>query len=351
MYFTKKIWICLFLAIALISLPVYAEKDLDGSHDHPLISRYEGSIILYYESVEFDKYTLALGKVTREILEEGQLSSNHGVTQTYRGNPTTLEPSEYLSLEGRVTKITYIGPEERSVLEIYRNYENEIERAGFETLFSASGEEVNEYGNWHGLFYPFTAERYERIYYLQSPENPRYMAAKLSRAEGDVYISLYIHQGGMLTPARSAHRGRAKIQIDIVEVRPMDEGLLTVDTMYEDLARKGFVSIYGIQFDYDSAKVKKESEHALGEIAMLLQEYMDFNLYVVGHTDDVGSLEYNLSLSERRSEAIVDILVNTHGIASNRLIAAGVGPLSPVSNNKTESGQAMNRRVELVLRH
>lgn len=72
------------------------------------------------------------------------------------------------------------------------------------------------------------------------------------------------------------------------------------------------------------------------------------NLYVVGHTDNVGTLSSNMDLSKRRADAVVNVLVSKYGIDAKRLYAAGVGPLSPVVANKIEKGRAKNRRVELV---
>ena len=71
-------------------------------------------------------------------------------------------------------------------------------------------------------------------------------------------------------------------------------------------------------------------------------------VFVVGHTDNVASLELNTRLSQARSEAVVQALVGRHGIAAARLIGMGVGPLVPVANNDSEEGRARNRRVELV---
>jgi len=71
---------------------------------------------------------------------------------------------------------------------------------------------------------------------------------------------------------------------------------------------------------------------------------------VVGHTDNQGELAYNESLSGRRAAAVVEALVSTHGIAPARLQSRGVGPLAPVASNATAAGQALNRRVEIVIR-
>ena len=69
---------------------------------------------------------------------------------------------------------------------------------------------------------------------------------------------------------------------------------------------------------------------------------------MVGHTDNVGTMDANLKLSQARAEAVVQALVTKHAIAAARLRAAGVGPLAPVASNDAEEGRARNRRVELV---
>lgn len=107
-------------------------------------------------------------------------------------------------------------------------------------------------------------------------------------------------------------------------------------------------SIYGIYFDTDKADVKPESEQALGEIARLLEKRPGLKLYVVGHTDSVGSLDYNRDLSVRRARAVVKVLTGKYGVAASRPRGEGVGPLAPVLANTSNGGRAKNRRVELV---
>jgi outer membrane protein OmpA-like peptidoglycan-associated protein len=71
------------------------------------------------------------------------------------------------------------------------------------------------------------------------------------------------------------------------------------------------------------------------------------NVYVVGHTDNVGSLESNLKLSSDRAASVVKAII-ARGVAASRLKSAGVGPYSPVASNDTDGGKAKNRRVEFV---
>jgi len=145
-------------------------------------------------------------------------------------------------------------------------------------------------------------------------------------------------------------KGTDKTFLAIVESKPMETGLVKVDAdaLASEIDRTGHASIYGIYFDTDKAEVKPESEQALGEIARLLRQRPDLKLYVVGHTDSVGSLDYNKDLSIRRARAVVEVLTGKYGIPASRLRGEGVGPLVPVMANTSDGGRARNRRVELV---
>ena len=130
----------------------------------------------------------------------------------------------------------------------------------------------------------------------------------------------------------------------------METGLVTVnaDALAKDIARAGHVAIYGIYFDTGKAKIKPKSEPTLKEIAKLLRQNPDLALYVVGHTDSRGGFDYNMDLSKRRAEAVVEALVSEYNINEERLHSYGVGFLAPTVSNETEEGRAKNRRVELV---
>lgn len=84
------------------------------------------------------------------------------------------------------------------------------------------------------------------------------------------------------------------------------------------------------------------------EIAKLLKADAKLKLYVVGHTDNAGTFDYNLRLSKDRAAAVVTALTAKHGIAAARLLPFGAGPAAPVASNDAEAGRAKNRRVELV---
>ena len=80
----------------------------------------------------------------------------------------------------------------------------------------------------------------------------------------------------------------------------------------------------------------------------MMEQHPNLELAVVGYTDNTGDFKYNIGLSKRRADAIVNLLVK-QGIARIRLAGVGVGPLNPIASNDTEQGRAENRRVELVI--
>lgn len=101
-----------------------------------------------------------------------------------------------------------------------------------------------------------------------------------------------------------------------------------------------------ILFDVDKAIVKTQAEFILDNIAKIMQENEDFNFVVEGHTDNTGTPEHNLQLSQDRADAIKNYLVSK-GIAANRLNAIGYGQTRPLESNDTERGKEINRRVEI----
>ncbi len=141
----------------------------------------------------------------------------------------------------------------------------------------------------------------------------------------------------------------ATYELTIVEKEAMKQEV-TADAaaMGNDINATGHVSIYGIYFDTGKSDIKPESDAAISEIAKLLKDNGSLKLYVVGHTDNVGSLDSNMKLSNDRANAVVKVLTGKHGIAAARLKPYGVASLSPIASNDTEDGKAKNRRVELV---
>ncbi len=278
-----------------------AQDDLPGSSDHPLVSRYAGSYIVGYDVRDFDAYQLLTGAVSRQ------------------------GPSSATSLQGKVTEISYRNPGARSTLEVLRNYEGELTAAGFEILFTCSNEDCGGRDFNHAVmdYQSGFAENYR---------DQRFIAARRTRADSDFAVSLYVVRN---TSEGGSRANQIFFQLDVIEGAAMETGMVDVDaeTMAREISETGSISLYGIHFDTGMTDIKPESESTLAEIATLLRDNAGLLLFVVGHTDNVGAMDYNRDLSLRRAAAVVAALVGEHGVDGARLQAEGVGPLSPVTSN------------------
>lgn len=234
--------------------------------------------------------------------------------------------------EGRVSLRRYRNPEGRSTLEILRNYETALAGHGFVTEWECDSRESCGNladGGWNkrsGMN-------------LGIGGNVRYMTGAMPYQGGTVWVSVGVEPSNHYVQV---------LQSDALETGNVE--VLDAAAMASALETNGRITIENIYFDFGSAALLPESEAALSEIAKLLTEQPDLSVYVVGHTDSVGTLEANLDLSRARAAAVVAVLQTDHGIAAGRAIPAGVGPLAPLAPNTTDEGRALNRRVEIVAR-
>lgn len=108
-------------------------------------------------------------------------------------------------------------------------------------------------------------------------------------------------------------------------------------------------TIDGIQFELNSANLTRDSYPVLDEAVKVLKDFQDLEVVIVGHTDNQGTEEYNLDLSQRRAETVMRYLIS-RGIDDERLKAVGMGMAEPVTDNDTDAGRAQNRRVDFIIK-
>jgi outer membrane protein OmpA-like peptidoglycan-associated protein len=114
------------------------------------------------------------------------------------------------------------------------------------------------------------------------------------------------------------------------------------------LRDQGRADVYDIYFEFNSDRIRDESQATLLEIAGVLRRHPDWKLGIEGHTDSVASDTYNLDLSRRRADAVKTALTTGYAVDRLRLTTAGYGESRPKDRNDTLEGRARNRRVELV---
>jgi outer membrane protein OmpA-like peptidoglycan-associated protein len=316
----------LFTGFATL-LPAQNTADIPGSKDPAGLKRYEGTRTTFYEEKAFDSYTLPLGKLTKK--------------------PNVNIFAKSLTLEGKVTKVTYISNDpQRTALEVFRNYQSELAAGGWETLWDGTGEELSAGKGL--LFHSLFGDRPGGTFAISHP-GARYLAAK----KGGAHLALFVanYKAGQVMPKTLQPKsGVPVIAVDLIETKAMEEKMVLVkaEEMASGILQQGSVNLYGFHFDTGSATLKPESDATLDEVAKLLKSDSALRLLVVGHTDNVGKFEGNIELSQNRAASVVAALSKRVPSAASRLTPCGVGYQCPISSNSSEEGRAKNRRVALV---
>ncbi|MCK4990361.1 MAG: OmpA family protein, partial [Bacteroidales bacterium] len=101
-------------------------------------------------------------------------------------------------------------------------------------------------------------------------------------------------------------------------------------------------------FEFDDYRVGEASYPILDRVMAIMMKYPGINLEIAAHTDNMGSFEYNMNLSQKRAQSMVDYLVE-HGLDASRLVGKGYGESRPITSNTTEEGRSINRRVEFII--
>lgn len=116
--------------------------------------------------------------------------------------------------------------------------------------------------------------------------------------------------------------------------------------LFKDLDEKGFVDIYGINFDIGKSAVKPESYPIIDQLTKYMKEHPNVRIMIEGHTDNTGNADKNQALSEKRAQSI-KAEINKRGIDESRMETVGFGASKPIADNKTAAGRTQNRRVTI----
>ena len=329
--------LCLSLVFGLGHNTAFAQ-DMAGAKDHAAIKRFAGSSIVAYDVKQFDSVDIPTSSFTKFNLTSGK--------REFAVPPVVAE--------GLRTRIWYEAPGETSSVEVFRNYVAELTTQGFTVLYDSSKDA--KLGKWNGYLNafsfnkaPLATNRSQFVFTGAAMSGINTLSAKRERQGQVTYVHLVTVQWDKPNVTYKAQRG-AYVALDVVDVGSLKQDMVSVSAsdMSKAIASTGRIALYGILFDTAKADLKAESKPALEEIAKLLKSDTSLKLRVVGHTDNQGVLESNITLSKRRAEAVTAALAASYGIAANRLSAFGVADLAPVASNSGEEGRAKNRRVELV---
>ncbi len=347
----------LTLASALVALsfavPAWADnaefdatlaKDAAKSADSSLVGRYEGAFIVGQTKKAFDELTLPNGPAQgEEYADDKKL-------------PSTM------TVQGRVTRTLYVAPQGRSSLEVFANYVEDLKAKGFTIVYECAKDacgpsfKLLSY-NWNNKASLVVSEGADTQRGMASQAmfdsviDPRYALLKSGEPGNETYVSVLAaqNQGGSFGDMSQALQDRVGVLLQIVEPKAREQKIVTLsaDEIGADLANAGRVVLYGIYFDFDKALIKPESQEQIDQMVAYLDGNPDVKVYVTGHTDNQGGLDYNLKLSGARAIALTKALAKA-GVDAKRMTPKAVGPLAPLASNDEEEGRAKNRRVELV---
>lgn len=267
----QNLLLCGALALAVPHLRAQ-DQDAEGCKDSPIITRMPGSTIHSCENKEYEQKSMPVSK-----------DNDGNVTEK--------------AIEGDYHSWDYGTREGMSEIQVFRNFETALKKAGFTLVYEDSPRLI-------------TAQKGKTWYLLEN--------------SGSYYY-----------------------QTIVTEKQMEQEVTADASSLSDELNKSGHVAVYGIQFDTGKATIQPSSENVLGEIVKLMQQNPSLKLRVEGHTDNQGNAAANQALSEKRAQAVVAWLTGK-GISASRLVAKGFGAGKPMADNNTEDGRAKNRRVELA---
>jgi outer membrane protein OmpA-like peptidoglycan-associated protein len=309
-------------------------KDVAGLKDPVGIKRMEGSILILGESKKFDEFVIPLQKVEFDYTNQKMKEWNK------------------LRIEGSRDTVFYRLPGDASTLEVARSYEEDLKAGGFAVVYQANAPDLDDgYGRFMKEVYGTQIGSAVMEYHLPASKDFRYVSMKKTNDDGsETYVAGLFAKIRDVWGSKYAQPHEVVTRLDVIRTKALTSRLVVVkaEEMPNLFDSSGKVVLYGILFDFNQASIKPESTDTLAEVGKFLSAHPGKKLIVSGHTDSVGSFEFNRELSQKRSEAVVEYLVKNHQAPRERFIPFGASFAAPVASNATEDGRAKNRRVELV---
>jgi OmpA-OmpF porin, OOP family len=268
-------------AVLLTAVPAFAQEpgapDVEECKPSPLVSRMTGCQIYECARKDFDAWEVVINKA-----------------------------GEMKSLEGSGDHMKFACPANVSHLQLQRNLETALQKAGYQTVFSG-------------------------------------------RHEGHDRAAITVRKGAQWIFVQLGDFNEFPIyeQTTVLVKEMAQEMSASAQAMSEAIAKSGRLDVYGITFATGQAAITPQSDQVLSDLLAVLVANPDWRLRIEGHTDSVGDKAANLKLSQARAAAVATWLAGK-GIDAGRLSTAGLGDTQPVGDNATEDGRARNRRVVLI---
>jgi len=249
-----------------------------------------------------------------------------------------------LDFEGRVERLSWrLDAADTTTLQVLAPLRDQIAAAGYDVLFDCRDLDCGGFDFRFGVEVIPAPDMHVNI------RDYRYLGATRGDSEA---LGLLVSRAGKviyIQMIHSAPQGPEHLQIvpsggpDPHVKPPHSRGLAGT------LEAQGHVVLPDLVFETGAARLGEGPFASLELLAGFLTDNPDYRIALVGHTDNVGSLENNISLSKRRAGSVRARMSEIHGISQERIDAEGMGYLAPVASNLTPEGRKANRRVEAIL--
>lgn len=244
-------------------------------------------------------------------------------------------------VEGRLVQSAWRIPDSTlPTMEMFVPIRDALTTAGYNVLFECAAEECGGFDFRYAT--AVIAEPHMHI----ALGDYRYLAAM----RGDAVLSLFVSRSPLTGFVQITQVVPSGGQPSVTVAAPhVAETPARPTGPAAELDANGSVALDDLVFDSGATDLDPGTYESLRQLAAYLAAHPDRSIVLVGHTDSTGSLDANISLSQQRAASVRQRLIDRHGVAPDRITAAGVGYLAPRATNLTEEGRTKNRRVEAVM--
>ncbi|MEP4039136.1 OmpA family protein [Pseudophaeobacter sp.] len=258
--------------------------------------------------------------------------------------------------EGHILRRTWNLQGDVTVLQVLDVLRRQLVEQGYEILFQCESRQCGGFDFRFGIEVVPAPDMVVSLsdYHFLAAQKPALSAAETTAQQ---VVSLLVSRSGAatyiqlieVTPDKQAPLPLSTVETHEPEPEPLtgaENPALGLETLLE---KQGHAVLGGVEFRTGAETLGQQAVASLQELADFLDKTPKAQMLIVGHTDSVGSLEDNTSLSLRRAQVVKETLVSTYGVAEERIAVAGAGFMAPIASNLTTAGREQNRRVEVVL--
>ncbi|MFN5997286.1 MAG: OmpA family protein [Paracoccaceae bacterium] len=237
----------------------------------------------------------------------------------------------------------------QTTLAILSPLRDQVTAAGFEVIFECESRRCGGFDFRFGTDVMPEPDMHVDLgdfRFLSAVQGAEAVSILVSRSESAAYVQITRVTKAPLTATPTPTAIDLPDQVTAPVVAATATG---VTGLAEALDQAGNAVLEDLVFASGAATLTEGNYASLAAVAAWLEANPDGTIALVGHTDASGSLAANIALSERRAEAVADVLVSVHAADPARIVAKGVGFLAPRATNQTDEGRQKNRRVEVVV--